>query len=222
MLSISPSVIAEKNKIVNDGVWILLLDLISPDNSIHLRLARNTEDIIHNGETYQAFPFDLPTIPEDSNGRVSSAEIRVSNIDRLVQSYIEQDSNFCSGWDVKLSLMCTNITEQSDIDTLDELSYTFKIKNVNCNKDYVSFSLGLPNPMRLQTPFQKYSTTSCQRVFNQGGCYYSQYGVGGHTSCTGTVEQCKERFSANLTINGNKVGYPFNGKLGMTQNAIYQ
>lgn len=220
MIVLSPAIIEEKNKIEGDGVWILLLDLVSPDLVYHLRLAQNTEDVEYLGETYQAFPFQLGEITDESKGRVSGVPLKVSNIDRLVQGYIEQDATFGSDWDVTISLVNTELMDTEDFTPL---SRKFKSKGVVCDSKYATFGLGGPSPLKIQTPSQKYSSNSCQRTFNDGrGCPYSTKGSGSFTNCNGTLAECKLRYPNGIIEGTRKLGFPFNGKLGMTQQAIYK
>lgn len=170
MLTLSPALIAEKNKIESEGAWVYLIHLASPDNIYDLKFARNTEDILYNGDTYQAFPFEMGEAKEESSGKISGLQLQVSNIDRIAQSYIEQDETFGSNWDVTLLLIHTELVNTEDFTPL---SYKFKSKSVICDKEYATFTLGLPSPIRMQTPYQKYSPISCQRSFNDGrGCPY--------------------------------------------------
>lgn len=171
MLTLSPALIAEKNKIESEGAWVFLVHLTSPDNTYDLKFARNTEDVLYEGDTYQAFPFEMSEAQEDGTGKVLGISLQVSNIDRIAQSYIEQDETFGSNWDVRLILVHTELVNTEDFTPL---MYKFKSKSVICNKEYATFSLGLANPFRVQTPSQKYSPISCQRTFNDGrGCPYT-------------------------------------------------
>lgn len=170
MLTLSPALIAEKNKIESEGAWVFLVHLTSPDNTYDLKFARNTEDVIYEGDTYQAFPFEMSEAQEDGTGKVLGISLQVSNVDRIAQSYIEQDETFGSNWDVRLILVHTELVNTEDFTPL---MYKFKSKSVICNKEYATFSLGLANPFRIQIPSQKYSPISCQRTFNDGrGCPY--------------------------------------------------
>jgi hypothetical protein len=54
------------------------------------KVISNTEDITWRGETWQSFPFELGEIEEESKGVVPKVELRISNVNRVIESYLQE------------------------------------------------------------------------------------------------------------------------------------
>ena len=224
MIELSPSLIAEKNKIESAESWLVLITLTRPSDltTPYLYLVNNNEDVTVNGQLYQAFPFELTEIVETSSGSLPSFTLKVSNIDRIVQKKIEEDvyynddeslksANFGSGWDVKVSVVSST---QIDGVSIPEIEFNAKSLSVTCDAMWANFSCGVNNPMMKQFPRQKYSSNFCQRTFKDGeGCTYS----GSDTTCSKTLTACKEKFPTGRTGN---IGLPFLAFQGIPSSAI--
>lgn len=213
-LSLTQALIQEKNKVESAEAWLVLIDLIDPNNGLNnLYLVRNNEDVTVNGQLYQAFPFEISDVVETSSGSLPSFSLKVSNIDRVVQSYVERDANFGSGWTVKVKVVST-----VDLNSAPEIEFQALTLSVTCDKINATFNCGVGNPMMRQFPRQRYSSGFCQRVFNDGeGCTYAADGIGGHTSCNKTLDDCKVRFPNGRS---NNRGLPYLAFKGIPSNAI--
>lgn len=61
-------------------VFLALLDInVSPV----IRVVNNTEEIVSGGNTYSAFPFDIP-LPGDREGETPRFTLRIDNVDRSI------------------------------------------------------------------------------------------------------------------------------------------
>ena len=223
-IELTPSLIAEKNKIESAEAWLVLITLTRPSDltTPYLYLVNNNEDVTVNGQLYQAFPFELTEIVETSSGSLPSFTLKVSNIDRIVQKKIEEDvyynddeslksANFGSGWDVKVSVVSS--TQINGV-SVPEIEFNAKSLSVTCDAMWANFSCGVNNPMMKQFPRQKYASNFCQRTFKDGeGCTYS----GSDTTCSKTLTACKEKFPTGRT--GNR-GLPFLAFQGIPSSAI--
>ena len=69
-----------------DEVFLTLLEITKEDDSI-LYLAANTEAVVSNGETYEAFPFEL-IFPSQTDSE-PVAKLRVANIDQRIGEEIQ-------------------------------------------------------------------------------------------------------------------------------------
>jgi phage-related protein len=217
--------IEEKNKISQEQPWLVFLTLTNVAKDLTLRLVRNTENITYKGEEYIAFPFEIDSIPEATKGTIPTLALKVSNIDRQIQAYVEQDATFGSGWEVVLSLAHISQLNGTVIqDEVAEIESVWESIDVTADDSYLVINLGVQNPMLIQFPRQKFSGGFCQRSFNDGqGCPYDTEGVGlGHTSCKKTLAQCKERFDVNRVNEFNeKIGLPFLAFNGIETRGIY-
>lgn len=219
--------IEEKNKVSQDQPWLLFLTLTNVAKTLTLRLVRNTENITFKGHEYIAFPFDIDSVPEASKGSLPTLSIRVSNVDRQIQSYIEQDATFGSGWEVLISLAHVSQLNGTNLEgKVAEIEHKFQSLDLVADNDYLTINLGVRNPMLVQFPRQQYAGGFCQRTFNDGvGCPYATQGKAGTTfeQCKRTLANCKERFDTNRVNSlGEKIGLPFLAFNGIETRGIYK
>ena len=218
--------IEEKNKVSQDQPWLLFLTLTNVAKTTVIRLVRNTENITYKGQEYVAFPFEIDNVPEASIGSLPTLAIKVSNADRQIQTYIEQDATFGSGWEVIISLAHVSQLNGTDLtNQVAEIEHKFQSLDLIADNEFLTINLGVRNPMLVQFPRQQFSGGFCQRTFNDGeGCPYSTQGKAGtsFTICKKTIAQCKERFSESRTnVMGLKIGIPFLAFNGIETRGIY-
>ena len=134
MLTLSTAATLVKSGLVDSGAWVILITLTAPDDSRVIRICSNTVDIIHNNLLYSAFPFSLDEITEATSGELPVLSLKVSNVNRLVQSYIEQDPSLGSGWDVNIQVAHYSGTQNF-------LTYSEDLENASwINSDVVIFT----------------------------------------------------------------------------------
>ena len=208
-MMLTPEAIAAKNALEDGGIWLVLLDIYSSKLGINIRITNNNSNVIWNGVTYQAVPFELGEYKEGIKGEFPSLELKISNVDRTVQGYIESDDDFGSGWGVDLYIIYEpNPPSSGDVTTTrpDELHLYFETTGVTCDEVWASFGLGMENPLRIQFPHRKFIPNQCQAVFKNPdtGCVYS----GADTECSYTLSDCKAKF-------GDGADLPFLGFPGI-------
>lgn len=218
--------IEEKNKVSQEQPWLLFLTMTNVAGDLTIRVVRNTENITFKGHEYVAFPFEIDTIPDTSKGSLPTMAITLSNTDRQIQSYVEQDATFGSGWSVVLSLAHISQLNGTVLeDQVAEIEHEWQSLDITASNESLVINLGVQNPMLVQFPRQKFSGGFCQRVFDDGvGCPYSTQGIAPRslTFCKKTLAQCKERFSVARTNSlGQKIGLPFLAFNGIETRGIY-
>jgi phage-related protein len=87
--TISSFGILEKNKLATTTVWLLMLEITVPGISEPIRITSNNESVTWRGEPWIAFPFELDDISEESKGEVPRVNLRVSNVTRSMESYLQ-------------------------------------------------------------------------------------------------------------------------------------
>ena len=87
MLNLSAAARLELHKVASTGAWLILLEIRVPGLET-LYVVRNTENIVWNGITWQAFPFELGEYTEDAGGEIPQLSLKVSNINRMIQGYL--------------------------------------------------------------------------------------------------------------------------------------
>lgn len=169
MKSLSAALILEKNKIASPNPWLITLDIAlnDPSNTI-IYLVKNTENITFQTITYTAFPFELDAAKEDMNGEIPTLTLRVSNITRALQAYLESLDGFRDATVTIRIINSANLSENyADLETtLDVLSTTSDVY-------WVTFTLGAPNPLRYRFPQSRYIASHCNWKFKGRECYYS-------------------------------------------------
>lgn len=197
--------VAAKNSLGDGGLWLFLLKLYSPQLDKTVRITNAGADVTWNGDLYQDFPFKIEEIKDTVKGELSKVVLRVSNVDRIMQGYIESDPDFGSGWDIKIDIVYINAIPDGPIATTNpaEISLSLKSAGVSCDNVWATFSLGMDNPILYQFPNRKLSPTHCQATFKvpETGCNYA----GTDTSCEYTLSDCKSKFgNAEIPF----VGFP--------------
>ena len=181
-LNLPANLIIEKNKLATPNPWIILLDITLPDGTT-LYLARNTEDVVFKGNTYLAIPFEIEPTRSTSKGEIPTITLRVSNVTRILQPYLEQ---FTGGVGSTVKITVVNAAYLNEDYT--ELEMTFDILATEVTAQWVSFTLGAPNPLRRRFPTYRFIAEHCNWEFKSPACGYS----GPATYCNRTFENCMQ------------------------------
>jgi phage-related protein len=87
--NISSFALLEKNKLTSSTVWLVMLEITIPGVAIPIRITSNNESVTWREESWIAFPFELDDISEESKGEVPQVTLRVSNVSRVMESYLQ-------------------------------------------------------------------------------------------------------------------------------------
>jgi len=155
MLALSALSILEKNKISSTGAWLILLTVTLPNSTI-IRIVRNNEDVTYQGELYVAFDFALEAVVHDIKGKLPSVNLKVSNVGRVFQSYIEELEGIV-GSTVLIQIVNSALLAED----FSELDLTFEIQKTSADSKYVTFELGVPSPLYKRFPLYRYSGAIC-------------------------------------------------------------
>jgi lambda family phage minor tail protein L len=185
VITLSDAAKLEKNKLSSSGVWIILIELQFGDTSY--RVCKNNEDIVWGGNTYVAFPMELDAKTDSSKGEIPSFIIRLSNVNRLMQSYAEQ-ADGAVGKNVIVRLVHS---EHLDLVT-PEVEENFTITDVNCDSMWVYITLSILNPFLMEFPRQRFLKNFCRFKFKGIRCKYT----GADTECNHTLSDCKAKGNA--------------------------
>lgn len=190
--------IMEKNKMISDSAWLVLLELKFKDTVLYF--VRNTENITWDNKIWQAFPFELEDIKEDTKGEVPSLKLRVGNQTRQVQKYIRA---------VAGGLGCYAIIRVVNSKHLDvyepDLELEFIVEEAESDENWVSFTLGGENTNAMRYPRRRIIKDFCPFAFKGIECGYS----GSATSCQKTLFAC--RALGNSVRFGGEYSTPMNG-----------
>ena len=197
-LSLSTATILEKNRLVSDGAWLILLELNFKGNII--RLVRNTEDIFWNGSTWTAFPFELDDIKEDTDGEIPSLKIKVGNQMRQVQQYIRPIGGGI-GCEVILS-----VVHSKHLDIVEpDLQLNFVVEESSADENWVYFTLGGDIVNSNRFPPRRIIKDFCPFQFKGIECGYA----GPFTTCNKTLANCTNLLNSSRF--GGEFSLPYEG-----------
>lgn len=86
---VTPTGIAEAQKVSSEAAWLALLTITTPDSV--LRFVNNTEAVVSNGETYEAFPFSI-VIPGDNGETLPKVTLQIQNFDEQIVEAIRSQA----------------------------------------------------------------------------------------------------------------------------------
>ncbi len=174
---------SEKAKRENQPLYLYTLEDYDGAGS-NLNFAEYDQDVTYKGITYVKFPITHEFVAENSQGQIDAVKVRVSNVTRLLQSYLEQYD--FRGLKVIIRMVWAN--ELSDPDAyMDDIYY---VDNYTATQQVVEFSLtGKFDVLAVDIPGRKYSRNYCGWKFKSTECGY----VGSFAICNKTKGQCKER-----------------------------
>lgn len=198
-LNLPAVLILEKNKIATANPWIVTLD-ITLVNGEKFYFVHNTEDIVFQGRTYTAFPFQIEIPKTSTKGELPSWILRVSNITRILQSYIEAQEG---GVGAEVIIRFVNAGYLSE--NYADLETTLEVMSAKADAHWVTFTLGMPNPMNKRFPKHRFIADHCPWDFKSRECAYN----GVAATCKRTLDDCR--------ILGNS--RRFGGKPGMSNYA---
>jgi phage-related protein len=184
LLTIPSDLIAEKNKLFSGGAFLELLEVQMSEISDTLRVVNNNEDIEWGGYTWTKFPFEPGDYKEDQQGEAPRVTVKVSNVARVIEGYLDQTDEGLIGDTVIYRLIHS--------DHLDEdpaIMQSFTIISVECDEIWAYFTLGAENLFLRRFPLHVYQRYICRyEVFKGTACGYS----GSETVCDRTFARCIE------------------------------
>jgi lambda family phage minor tail protein L len=186
MLSLSLASKLEKNKVSSTGVWLILLEVKIPQaaGDVIIRVAYNTEDVVWQGNTYVAFPFELGEITEDGK-ELPALDLKISNVTGIMSRYVEE-TNGAAGATVILRVVHS---EHLD-DLVPAVEEMFNVQTVNVDSNYATFRLGAETATTLRRPAGIYQKSHCPFKFRDIRCGYPENGEA--ISCDKTLARCRD------------------------------
>ena len=187
------------------GAWLWLVEIAVPGYDTK-RIARNTEDLTYGLNLYDKFNLQIGEQMFSGDGSIPRVTLRVfQDVNRVIEDMVNATEG-ALGAGVKLIRVCEKFLDtpivalEADYDNLASESDT----------EWVTFTLGIPNPLTQRIPLRIYSSSGCPwatpTLFKGPECQYS----GGDGTCSGTYEDCY--------VKGNAVHW--GGELGLDPNVL--
>ena len=205
---LSSAMIQEKNKLSNDGVVIVLLELTIPGLDDPVRVTSDNINTIWNGNTYVPFPFELDEISESSAGEIPQIELRVSNVSRAIESYLQDYDTHIKTYGIEEVTVLISVVHSKHLDLITaEVEYEFRLKKPATDAIWAKFTLSGDNLFMRRFPLNKMYKNRCRFKFKDTRCGHS----GVTTTCNKSITAC--RALSNSTRYG---GFP-----GMGRDPLY-
>ena len=67
---------------------LYLMEIVHEDLAVPIRVVNDTQDLVHLGNTYTAYPFEI-SLPEDMSGQLPRAQLRIDNTGRELTQWID-------------------------------------------------------------------------------------------------------------------------------------
>jgi len=204
-MTLSAGAYIEKNKLSSTQAWLILLKITMPDATV-LRVVANSENVtwpVTAGNIYTAFPFELDEIGDVSKGEVPSVGLRVSNVSRVLEPYLEEQDGLVN------SVVTIRIVNSMHVTTdalgagannaSAEVELTYEITSTSADNMWVTFTLGATNPWNKRFPRNKLWRNSCKyKQFKGVRCQYA----GAETSCDRTLDTCRNTMNNSINFGG--------------------
>lgn len=174
------SVVLEKNKLESQNVWYFLVKLDAGDFSLYF--TTNNEPVTYLGQVYDYFPMNIGNMDSNADGKVPGLTLSVSNVGKLLTFYMDTYEGFV---DANITLMIVNSALLNEDYT--ELTLEYTIMSAEVSDEWVTFSLGGPNPLRQRFPAHIYVAKYCNWIFKSVECKYT----GPDATCDRSLEDCK-------------------------------
>lgn len=201
-LTLSSAAVMAANSIDAGGAWLALLEIIIPNETEHIYLVCNNENIYWHDQLWQAFPFTLSDHKRDNKGTLSNLTVDVDNTSRDLEYYLNRGGG---GTGAKVILRCV----RSDDLTAEEADFEeyFTVKSTTVTEQKVSFTLGNAYATKSRRPWRRYMKNTCPFKYKsvRCGCTSSK------TSCNHTLTDCRERGNSKR----------FGGFPGIPQGGLY-
>jgi lambda family phage minor tail protein L len=199
MLNLSNIAKLEKNRLVSDGAWIMLLE-IQIKSGLILRICRNTDDVTWNGETWVAFPFELDAPTQSGNSEMPHFAVRVSNITRVIEGYLEQEGGGVTAKVRMMVIMSGHLDQTTPV--LDE---EFSVQSTSYDVNWVTFNLSGATNLSRRVPERRFLKNFCPFQYKGSECRATS----SLPQCDKSLKQCQER--NNAVRFGGEPGIPMGG-----------
>lgn len=196
MLTLNSIAIQEKNKLASDSVFCVALEITIPNIVETIKVVGNSEDVVWNGATWTAFPFEIEEISDVSSGEVPRVDVRVANVNRVFEAYLQDYDTYCktNGFSpIEVSIYVINTAVIADNPVADaEVEHQFELKQPKTNSQWATFTLGASNPFSRRFPQNRILKNHCRFRYkgSDGRCGAT---TATFTTCSHTLTACRQR-----------------------------
>ena len=191
-----------KNDIASDTPFIVLLEIKLKGDDESIYICHNNEDVMWNGQLWQAFPFELGEVKEDGTGSLPSIDLSVDNTGRALDYYLNQGDG-----GVQSTVILRVVIPSDEVPGVAEIEEIFSVEDTTVTEQYVKFSPGNAYPASSRRPVG---------VYKKNACPYKYKGV--ECACTSELTDCDHTLTACRARGNSK---RFGGFAGIPQGGLY-
>lgn len=136
---------------------VYLLEITHPQLAVPVRVVRDTQNIVSNGNTFIALAFEI-SLPDDVQGKQPRAPLRIDNVGRELTQWLEASQG---GRGAQVRVMQVM---RDDPNTL-EYDVTLDLLNVRQNGAFVTGELGYENTLDLPALAATYRPDNTPGIF---------------------------------------------------------
>jgi len=191
---------SEKNKETNQPVFLYIIHEYDGTNNLYL--AEYNTDIVYGGISYSSFPISHEFVNENTQGEVVAVKVKVSNVSRLIQAYLEAYDGLRRK---KVTIRQVFANQLADADAYTDNVYY--IDEIVADQTNVEFNLTSKfDILDITLPYRVYSRNYCGWKFGSTECGYS----GSETTCDKTLTRCRvlenqERFGGFPSVPSKRI-----------------
>lgn len=183
------------------GAWLWLVQIVVPGQDT-VRIARNTEDIRYGHDDFDKFNLRMGGQIFSGDGSIPRVTLQVfQDPNRKVEDIVNETEG-ALGAQVKL----IRVNEKFLNTPVAALEFDYDNLASQSDSEWVTFTLGIPNPLTQRFPLRMYSSSMCPwtppELFKGPDCQYT----GEDTTCTGTYEDCYTKHAGNPVHWGGELG----------------
>lgn len=197
--SLSIATVIEKNRLSSDVAFLMALEIEVVDPTTHavvttMRVVRNTESIVFNGNTFQPAAFDIEV--KEEAGAQPTINLSIKDYTKAVQGYMQA---YGGGVGFNVTLYIIN---SANLSQPPEIAEYFQVVGASATNYVAEFTLGAESTLMKVFPRRRQTRDYCQWKYKSTECGY----VGGLTSCDLSLQGPNGCAAHNNTINFG--GYP--------------
>ncbi|MBN2314466.1 MAG: right-handed parallel beta-helix repeat-containing protein, partial [Sedimentisphaerales bacterium] len=152
---IPPAMLADMILPNTSGTWLWLCEFVVPTQTTR-HLARNTVGVFYAGQAYEEFNFDVGRQPFNGDGSIPRVTLRISNVNQQMERIINATQGALGG-EVKL----IRVNSQFLTNPITALEYDYQVLAAQSDRKWVTFQLGIPNPLTQAALLRDYSCGMC-------------------------------------------------------------
>lgn len=189
MIDVSATTIDAKNQLHPSGsgalAWVQLWDIQIDDTNLY-RITSNNEAITMDGNSYTPFNIGRTEITEDTEGTVQNLSVSVTNVDRVVQGYLEAGKLI--GKSVTLYIIPIDSGSAGSYSSEEAVAISLKIQNVTADELAVTFELGQVNLFDQPFPRNRFIRSTCTKKYGSAECGYDTTRSGALATCSKKID----------------------------------